>query len=91
MHVEQDACGSPAPRYRKQRSSIRKADYVIAACRQNQRKGFANGRIVIDYEYLAACGRILGHLALSIDIANQSPNGCDQSSSYPPYLYGTET
>jgi hypothetical protein len=54
MHVEQDACGRPAARYRKQRSSIRKADYMIAARRQNQRKGFANGRIVIDYKYLTA-------------------------------------
>ena len=41
-------------RHREQCCAIREADHLITARRQNKRKGFANGRIVIDDEYLAA-------------------------------------
>jgi hypothetical protein len=54
VHIEQDACRGPAPRHREQRCSIGKAYHLIAARRQDQREGFANGGIVIDYKYLTA-------------------------------------
>src|SRR6185312_2296046 len=92
MHVEQDARGGARSRDRQKRSAICKADDPIAPSRQNYRESFADGRIVVDHEDLAAGEGFLGHLPSSIESEKKlAPNSTDarQRFGLDPYSYGT--
>ena len=66
MHIEQDAGGCPGSRNRQQCCAVGETDDLITTRRQHHRERVANGRVVIDYEYLPTGGGFFSHVPSSM-------------------------
>src|ERR1700683_4176591 len=65
MNIQNNASGRAISRDRQQRGTVGKTNDLVAARRQDDGQGFADGWVVIDDEDFTARGWLFGHVTPS--------------------------
>src|SRR5579863_3349848 len=86
MNIQNNASGSTISRDRQQRGTVGKTNDFVAARRQDDGEGFADGGIVIDDEDFTARGWLFGHVTPSFvaQKATKTPPREPASQITPP-------